>query len=77
MLTLEVCGLCRGSGLTERLEERDSNGNWHHNTMLQPGLADAWIAADANAPLRWHDVPCPSCDGAGKVVIEHVRCKIF
>lgn len=75
-LITESCGFCKGSGAAQRLEELRNNG-WHRNTMLEHHVADAWIAADRFAPIRWTDCTCPSCDGAGSVLVEYVRCKVF
>lgn len=72
----EGCGFCKGSGKAERLEERRQDG-WLPNTMLDHAIADAWIAADRDAPLRWVDSKCPSCEGTGSVFIEYVQAKIF
>jgi len=71
-----ACGFCKGHGHAQRLEERRSDG-WYANKTLDHALADAWIAADPCAPLRWSDVDCPSCDGSGSVLLEYVSCKIF
>jgi len=72
----EGCGFCKSSGKAQKLEERGQDG-WHANTTLDHALADAWIASDHNAPLRWIDCACPNCDGTGSVLIEYVQAKIF
>ena len=58
------------------MEERRDAG-WFKNTMLPHWIADAWIAADRFAPLRWVDAICPRCEGAGKLDVENVRAMIF
>lgn len=75
-MTNERCSFCKGSGKAERLEERRQDG-WYPNTMLDHATADASIAADRWAPVRWVDCACPSCDGSGSVLVEHFTAKIF
>lgn len=77
MIHVVTCQKCHGRPL-ERLEERAADGSWHHNTdPAVAALADAWIASDPLAPLRWVPAPCPRCDGAGEYVVEFTPCKIF
>lgn len=72
----EACGFCGGHGKAQKLEERGQDG-WYPNRTLDHALADAWIASDCNAPLRWIDCSCPSCEGTGSVLVEYVQAKIF
>lgn len=76
MITTETCSYCKGSGQAERLEEKRESG-WHSNTMLSHDVAEAWIASDRDAPLRYVTCDCPKCDGFGHYAVEYVRCKIF
>lgn len=75
-IVMNSCRFCKGGGEVQSLEERRELG-WHRNTMLPHWLADAWIAADRHAPLRWVDCDCPVCDGEGSYMVETVRAKIF
>ena len=77
MLIQTTCKFCNGSGKAETLMERTANGNWVPNTMLDHDLADAWIAKDRNAPIRWEDCQCPICAGAGEYELETTPCRIF
>jgi len=73
----ETCKSCKG-GKVERLEERWLDGTWHYNGAIEPHIADAWIAEDDPAcTLRWQEVDCPRCDGAGRYMVEYVQCKVF
>lgn len=71
------CTFCKGSGKAEKLMERTESGDWVENKMLSHELADAWIAQDQDAPIRWHDCDCPVCSGAGHYELEQFCCKIF
>lgn len=77
MITVQTCGFCGGSGRAESLEERTQAGDWVPNTTLDHSIADAWIAQDAHAPIRWVDCACPKCGGAGEYTVEHSPCRIF
>lgn len=70
------CRYCQGSGRAEQLLERTSDG-WAPNRMLPHDLADAWIAADRYAPIRWEDCDCPVCGGTGSYELETTPCRIF
>jgi hypothetical protein len=70
------CETCHGRPI-ERLEERTADGEWQHNTMLDAAIADAWLAADPWAPIRWQEVPCPQCAGRGSYEVESTACRIF
>jgi hypothetical protein len=72
-----TCVYCNGAGTAQTLMERTDSGEWVPNTMIDHAMADAWIAADVNAPVRWEECACPVCDGAGCYMIEFPRCKIF
>jgi len=72
-----VCSYCEGSGQVESLLERTNAGDWIPNTILNHDLADAWIAVDKCAPLRWETCECPICAGIGSYELETTPCRIF
>ena len=72
-----ACSYCGGSGRAETLMERSESGKWLPNVLLDHHLADAWIAADPNAPIRWEPCDCPICYGAGTYELEAVACRVF
>lgn len=77
MLIQTTCKYCKGSGKAESLVERTANGDWVPNAMLDHTLADAWIAEDSHAPIRWDVCNCPICAGDGEYVLETTPCRIF
>jgi RecJ-like exonuclease len=78
-LIVQQCSACRGDGHRDHLEERTAAGDWvaQDANGLSAELADAWIASDPFAPIRWVNAPCVSCNGSGSVELEFVTCKIF
>jgi len=76
-LVESTCSYCKGSGKAERLMEQNFTGDWVPNTILGHDIADAWIAEDNQAPIRWEDCECPICAGVGKYELETTPCRIF
>lgn len=78
-ITMNICDFCHGSGKAERLMERTISdaSYWVACHALSHEIADAWIATDPGAPIRWECCDCPKCSGHGKYEIENVACKIF